>query len=735
LRRRVATICLALGTVAPALAAGRPDPPGRGVVVHAVRVAGSVSLDGVLAEEVYATAPPMTGFIQQVPRAGEPATEKTDAWVMYDDANLYVAARCWESARPGAWIANEMRRDAAQLGQNDTFGVLLDTFHDRRDGVFFFTNALGALGDQHITEERTANGDWNPVWDVKTARFQGGWTVEMRIPFKSLRYRPGTVQTWGIQLRRVVRRLNEWSYITAVPVSAAGRDGSQGILRVSEAATLVGLDAPPGSKNLEIKPYALSRLTTDHTVSPAVREDLDATGGLDVKYGLTQNLTADFTYHTDFAQVEGDEQQVNLTRFSLVFPEKREFFLEGRGTFDFGRSTGGGPAPSVFFSRRIGLENGRQVPILAGGRVTGKVGEYGIGALAIRTDAEADAPPTTFSVVRVKRDILKRSAVGAIFTQRSHSRIGEGANQVAGLDTKLAFHDDASVSGFVAKSATPGLAGRDTSYQALFDYQADRFGLRAQQLDVGRHFNPEVGFLPRTNFSRSFVEGRYSPRPRRVRRVRQLTFEGGVDYTATSDTGALESRQRLFSFESEFDNSDRLEFDVVDLHERIDEPFELDSDLAILPGRYDFRHAELAYTFGRQRRMSGTLLWRQGSFYNGDIAVLELTSGRVQATPQLSLEPTVSINRIALPSAAATSTVVRLRTSYTFTPRMFVSGLSQYNSSTGRVSTNVRLRWEYRPGSELFVVYTDERDARVVAGLPRSAKHGVVVKINRLFRY
>ena len=214
------------------------------VTVHAIKLAGPLELDGRVDEPVYETTPAVTGFVQQVPRQGAPATERTEAWVFFDGSNLYVAARCWDSAPPRGWVANEMRRDATQLNQNDTFGVLLDTFHDRSDGFLFYTNPLGALADQHITDERTSNGDWNPVWSVKTARFEGGWSVEMQIPFKSLRYSPGAAQTWGIQLRRVVRRLNEWSYVTPVPLSAAGRDGSQGIFRVSQAATLVGLEVP-----------------------------------------------------------------------------------------------------------------------------------------------------------------------------------------------------------------------------------------------------------------------------------------------------------------------------------------------------------------------------------------------------------------------------------------------------------------------------------------------------------
>ena len=228
-----------------------------------------------------------------------------------------------------------MRRDTRQLRQNDTFAIILDTFYDRRNAVAFYTNPIGALADFAITNEGNPNSDWNPVWDVRTGRFEDGWTVEMEIPFKSLRYRPGPSQIWGVQLRRNVRRKNEWNYVTPLPISAGSGPG--GIFRVSEAATLVGLDAPSGSKNLEIKPYAIGGLATNLAASPPTRNVGDGTGGLDVKYGVTQNLTADFTLNTDFAQVEVDEQQVNLTRFNLFFPEKREFFLEGRGIFDFAR--------------------------------------------------------------------------------------------------------------------------------------------------------------------------------------------------------------------------------------------------------------------------------------------------------------------------------------------------------------------------------------------------------------
>ncbi len=445
------------------------DGEGR-ATIRAVKLTDAVRLDGQLDEQVYQTVPAITGFIQQAPDEGAPATEKTEAWIMFDERNLYVAGRVWDSAPPSAWVANEMRRDTSQLRQNDTFAVVLDTFYDRRNAVSFYTNPLGALADFALTNEGNPNSDWNPVWDVRTGRFDSGWTVEMEIPFKSLRYRQGPAPLWGVQLRRNVRRKNEWAYITPLPISAGG--GPAGIFRVSDAATLVGLEVPSGSKNLEIKPYGIGGLTTDLNTSPPVSNVGDGDFGVDVKYGITQNLTADFTYNTDFAQVEVDEQQVNLTRFSLFFPEKREFFLEGRGIFDFARGGitggsggalrrggsgggffGGGNAPTLFYTRRIGLERGTIVPILGGGRVTGKVGAFDVGALSIQTDDEAisGAAMTNFTVARVKRDILRRSSIGGLFTNRSVSLAGDGSSRTYGADATFSFYENVNLVGYLAR--------------------------------------------------------------------------------------------------------------------------------------------------------------------------------------------------------------------------------------------------------------------------------------------
>ncbi|MYD72193.1 MAG: carbohydrate binding family 9 domain-containing protein [Acidobacteria bacterium] len=757
---------------APSGVADRPGPPAPPAViardeqaratVRAVRLATGIRLDGVLDEPAYETVPALDDFIQQEPNEGAPASEKTEAWVLFDATNIYISARLWDSAPPSAWVANEMQRDTPQLRENDTFWVAFDTFNDRRNGVAFYTNPLGALGDFQITNEGNPNGDWNPVWDVRTGRFDGGWTVEMEIPFKSVRYRPGPEPVWGIQFRRMVRRKNERSYLTPVPISA----GRRGLFRLSDAAMLVGLELPAAGTNLEIKPYTIGGTTTDVSASPPTAWNGDA--GVDVKYGITQNLTADFTYNTDFAQVEVDEQQVNLTRFSLFFPEKREFFLEGRGIFEFAR--GGGPssrssalrqiggggrssrgignAPTLFYSRQIGLQGGAVVPIVGGGRVTGKVGDFDVGALNIQTghlspgsQGGTSAESTNFAVVRIKRDILRRSAVGGLFTNRSVSVVGEGAgaNRVFGADATLAFYENVSVVGYVARTQTPGFEGRDVSYQGQFMYAGDRYGVTAEHLVVEDNFIPEVGFLRRDNFRRSYLAGRFSPRPASLEAVRQFRLEASYDYILTADTGILETKQAQVGFNTEFETSDRLGMTLADNYEFLVRPFEPGPGVVLPVGGYGFRDVEATYQIGAQRRLTGIVTVRGGEYFNGNIWSVGFSQGRLSVTPELSIEPTVSENWIDTPYGSFHTRLIVSRVIYTFSPRMFFGGLIQYNSATNSVSSNLRLRWEYSPGSELFVVYTEDRDTDPLRPVRFDSfsllrNRGLVVKVNRLFR-
>ena len=746
----------------PGLPIDDPPPPippavvtrdGGRATVRAIRLMTGLRVDGRLDEPVYREVAPVSDFIQQLPDEGAPATERTDAWVMFDDENFYVAGRCWDSAPPSEWAATDRQRDSRTMLNNDLFGFLIDTFYDRRNALLFYANPLGGFVDQQITNEGNPNRDWNPVWDVRTDRFDGGWTIEMVVPFKSLRYRPTRDQVWGIQLRRTVIRKNEWAYLTLIPISAAGFGGRGGVFRVSAAGTLVGLEAPPAGTPLEIKPYAIGGVATDLGARPPKRRDGDGAFGVDLKYGVTENLTADFTYNTDFAQVEVDEQQVNLTRFNLFFPEKREFFLEGRGIFEFARGSfrtarslrresvlGGGAAPTLFYSRRIGLSGSRVVPILGGGRLTGKVGAFDVGALAIRTDDETatSADDTAFTVLRVKRDLLRRSSIGAIVTHRSVSLDGAGTNAAYGADASFSFFDALNLLGYYARTRTTGRAGRDASYQARLDYGGDRYGFELDHLLVERNFAPEVGFLRRDNFRRTSVSARFSPRPQSIESVRQFVLEASLDYFLTADTDRLETRQTQIAFQTELENSDRFGVRLSDSYELLVEPFfPSGGDLAVPVGGYDFRDARLTYILGPQRPLTGGVEVASGGYFGGRLTSVDLARGRIDLSSRLSVEPSLSLNWIDLPAGSFRTDLLRGRVTYTFTPRTFVSGLFQYNSTTRALGTNLRLRWEYSPGSELFVVYTEEQELDPLRPTRSLAlrNRAFVVKVNRLFRF
>jgi hypothetical protein len=731
------------------------DAAGR-ATLRAVRVTEPPKIDGRLDDRVYEDVPAASGFIQHQPLENVPATEQTEVWVLFDRDNLYVSARCWDSAPEGQWVANEMRRDSLAMVQNEHFVVLLDTFYDRRNAILFTVSPIGGRMDGQITDERTWNGDWNPIWDVRTGRFEKGWTVEMVVPFRSLRYRPGQSQIWGVNFQRNVRWKNETSALTSL---SAARGGPGAIFQVHLSATLVDLEVPEGrsSANLEIKPYAISRLKTDRTSAPPISNELKGNLGLDAKYGLTENLTADFTYNTDFAQVEADEQQVNLTRFSLFFPEKREFFLENQGLFQFGGagnlvtsqgagsgsggSSGRGPSsggdipPVLFYSRRIGLQQGIEVPIVAGGRLTGRVGKVSLGVLNIATDEEpvSQARPTNFTVIRVRQDLLRRSSIGAIFTGRSIAQNGVGSNAAYGVDGTFAFFDNLTLNTYWARTRTEGLSREDTSYRGQLDYGGDRYGVQLEHIAVGDHFNPEVGFVRRGDMKRSFALFRFSPRPVSIKSVRKFYWIGSLNYIEDG-RGHLETRDAYGDFAIEFQNSDRLDVELTKSYEFLEAEFPIASGVTIPIGGHEFLNARVAFLLGQQRTLSGTISVEQGTFYDGHKTTIGFRQGRIEVTPQLSMEPSFSINRVILPYGAFTSNVVGSRVTYTMTPLMFVSALVQYNSGSSAASTNLRLRWEYRPGSELFVVYNDERNT-LTRGFPDLKNRAFIVKVNRLLRF
>ena len=697
---------------------------------------GGLRIDGRLDEEIYKTiAPAPFEFIQQEPDAGKPSTERTEFWVFYDDKNIYFCFRLWDS-HPERMIINEMRHDASQdIVQNENISIVIDTFHDHRSGYYFMTNPLGARRDVQFQSETQANGEWNPVWNPKGARFEGGWTSEVAIPFKSIRYPAGTDQTWGFNLRRIIRWKNESTYLTKIPTSI----GASGVYRLQDEATLTGLKVPAAGRTLDAIPYVTARTTTDRVAKPPVNNKGAADVGGDLKVGVTKGVTADFTYNTDFAQVEDDLQQVNLTRFGVFFPEKRTFFLEGQAIFDFGggsSTAAAGDIPTMFFSRQIGLARGTPVPIVGGGRVTGKAGSYLIGALDIQSESAGSIkePSTNFGVVRLRRDILRKSYVGVMATRRAPS--GGRENVLMGADANIAI-GLTTVNAYLARTDTPGRDGSDLSYMARYDYNADRYGLNAQRLVVDKNFNPEMGFLRRTNFRTAALTARFSPRPKRggthFKPFRKFYYTFIGDYT-TDDQGNLQSRGLSAGFNSDLVSGGSFTSSVDKEYEGLLQPFQVASGVRIPVGGYGFTHAQASLTLPPSFRIRGTIRTDLGQFYNGTKRTVSY-AGRIEVTKQFIVEPTVSLNWVNLPAGTFRTHLWQSRVSYTLSPRATLGTLLQFNQATHAFSTNTRLRWEYIPGSDLYVVYTEGRTTAIPDRFAELQNRTFVVKLTKLLRY
>jgi hypothetical protein len=713
---------------------------GSRATLRAVRIASPLKIDGRLDEEVYRTIPSISDFIQQEPDEGAPATEKTEVWLLFDDANFYVVARCWDS-HPERMIATEMRHDGSRIPRNEDLAFGLDTFFDHRNGYNFEQTPIGGMMDAQISNDgATIDSNWNAVLEHGAARFAEGWAVEMRIPFKSLRYKAGPEQLWALQVRRMVRWKNELDYITRVPASV----GERGHMRLSMAPVVVGIEVPPPSKNLDIKPWAISSVSTDRTVTPTILNDGHADWGVDAKYALSRSLLADITYNTDFAQVEADQQQVNLTRFNLNFPEKRDFFLENSGAFTFAGATGGSVGatgqpdntPALFYSRRIGLAGSQAVPIVAGGRVSGRVGQYTLGLLNIESGQtpRANLSNTNFSVVRVRRDVLRRSYIGGLFTNRSVTQEGSGANQAVGVDAGFNLKTNLTMNGFMAWTRTTGRNVSDTSYKGSIDYEGDRYGAWIEHLTVNPNFNPDIGFVRRPDMRREFALFRFSPRPaNRSSAVRKYYFNTWGEYITTTG-GRVQNKTLTGEFAVDFQSSDRATVRFSNFYEYLPVPLVLSPAVRVPVGAYDYRSVLVGYNFGPQRFWFTTnTSLESGSYYDGHKTSAIITTGAVSWPPHLIVEPSYTLNHIELPQGTVNQTLVGPRITYGFTPQAFLSALVQFNGATHTTSANVRLRWEYRPGSELFVVWNEQHDTQR-SGLPLQNR-ALVVKMNHLWRY
>jgi Domain of unknown function (DUF5916) len=719
-------------------------------ILRAVRLPGPFQLDGKLDEPFYASVKGAGGFLQQEPHEGQAATDQTEVWVFFDDKNIYVSARMSETD-PAKRVTTDMRRDSNNLYNNDHIAVMFDTFNDHRNAFGVSSNAQGGMFDWQVTNEQPSQ-NWNGLWEVRTADFAHGWTAEFVVPFRSLRFKEGSTE-WGINFRRMVRWKNELTFLSQVPISW----GRRGLSKVSSVGALVGLQAPQSLRNLDVKPYALGSVATNNRSTPIVTNDGAAEFGVDAKWGITQSIVTDFTYNTDFAQVEDDEAQVNLTRFSVLYPEKRDFFLEGQDVFNFAGAganqgggqqgptavpmVGGGPGgnnvtPIVFFSRRIGLQNGVVIPILGGGRLLGRGNGFQVGAIHMHTEetSSARAPASDFSVLRVNRDILKRSRVGMIATRRGPGASGGDDNYAYGADASINPREELSITSFWSgtSSATGTKASDSQSYRASVIWNADQTGLQLDHLFVGSHFNPEIGFLRRSAFRRSYAQARYSPRPKTWRAVRKMYYEGSYEYYEDPG-GHPESREAQGAYRMELANGDQWAFEYSSQFEALHFPFIVAPGLVVPMGSYNFDQGKLLYTISPQRPLSGTVIFTYGGFYGGTLH--EITwRGRVEFGPRFYAEPTVSLNYFKTPWADGDSNLVSSRLTYTLTPRMFASALVQYQSSTATVSTNARFRWEYQPGSELFVVFSDGRNT-TGPGFPTLDNRSVVVKVTKLFRF
>ena len=701
-------------------------------------------VDGDLGDDAWQRAEIGSSFRQHDPQDGVPATEETEIQVAYTSSTLYVAIHALDS-EPGAIVAREMERDSSQA-RDDSVLILLDTFRDRRNAFAFITNPNGARSDVLVTDEgRDVNREWDGIWEVAARRTSDGWVAELAIPFSTLRFDPSQ-SSWGLNVQRIVSRKSETSHWAGLPRDVGTRAPSpnqerQPVYRVSLAGELRGLEGLRRSRQLNIKPFFVgSRSEEPRSDESDTEEDV----GLDVKWGVTKSLALDLTYNTDFAEVEVDDQRVNLTRFPLFFPEKREFFLENAGIFEFGPAFRDDFDPTllkVFFSRRIGLDSGEEVPIDWGARLTGRVAGWNVGVLGVLTDAVASpdrraVPDSEFTVARVKRNLGDRSTVGAIFTGRDptgRGPSGPGQTSVFGLDFDYKPTRKFDLSGFVAESDTPGASGDETAFGGGFGYRGRELLLSFDVLEVGTDFNPEVGFLLRRDFRR------YSPAFNWLRRIerygiRTWFFRAKADYYERANDGLMETRRLEFSPLGMRTRSEvHWRVSYLSESERLIEPFAIFPGIVIPAGRYEFDSLTLPFFTNQRKPVSFSGVLEVGDFYDGDRKSSRLTL-RVRASRFWRLNTSWAHNDVDLPQGAFETDVFSQGVDVSLSPDLRINALMQYNEANNFVGLNIRFNWIYRPGADLFVVYNENWNAPSF-GSRETSRRQLIVKFTYLFDF
>ena len=694
-------------------------------------------VDGRLDEEVWQSAEVLGNFIQRIPRDGAPASEPTEVRVLYTNEALYVGAWLWDS-EPGRIVDGEAIRNAL-LDDSDAVLFVFDAFADRQNGFVFGTNPSGIEFDGQVTDEGRAgnlgggggggggrfqrgagsgfNTNWDGSWDVATSRDERGWYGEFRIPFSTLRYGPGDVQTWGFNVMRRIRRYNEESYWSPVP-------RQYDLMRVSYAGFLEGLE-PPGSRSVTLIPYVL-RVAERNYVAGDESFRYPGELGVDAKVQVTSSLTLDLTVNTDFAEVEVDEVQLDLTRFSLRFPEKRPFFLENANVFNVaGRGT-------IFNSRRIGIRDGTPVPVRIGGRLSGRAGGFNLGLLHIQTGREGDLLPEqangdAFLVARVARELPNRSGLGIFFGERRGRGLDGDWNRTYASDGQVGIGESLDVRSYIALTETPGRDGPNHYFGLVGSYVTREWQLRAGWRDRAGDFNPEVGVLTRWNFR--YYQGSVVRlvRPDRISWLRELRPLVNYSTFRNLETGFEQTTRVRVESPVEFENGASFSPGFSWVREGVEDPFEIHPGVTVAPGTYDGVATTLLFNTDQSAALSLSGGINAGSFLSGSRRAVTLgASARHGSLASASLQ--VNHNDIRLPEGDFTATVIAGRVGYFPTPRIALQSLFQYSSQLDVWSANVRLGWLGTAGTGLFIVYNDSRGVGLLEGpMARS----LVVKYSR----
>jgi Domain of unknown function (DUF5916)/Carbohydrate family 9 binding domain-like len=677
-------------------------------VAAATRATTPIVVDGVLDEAAWAAAPVLGGFIQARPDRGRPSTFPTQARILYDDRNLYVGVELTDP-EPSRLIIPSLEQDF-ESGNSDIFGITLDTFHDHRNAFMFLVNPKGAVKEaQDFDDSRQENAAWEGIFTVRTRIHEGGWTVEWAIPFTTLRFDPRRdPQDWGMNMMRRIRRLNEESYWAPL-------DQRDRIHKMSKAGTLEGLSGLRAGRNLVVKPYVVtSRAQGGATSAGGAGWSQD--GGIDAKWGLTPRLTLDLTWRTDFSQVEVDQERVNLTRFSLFFPELRDFFTENSGVFSFGditernyRSGSSLSSFTLFHSRRIGLDDqGREVPIVGGGRLTGRAGGFEIGTLDMQTRAALGLPEENFGVLRAKRTVPGVGDFGAILVNRQATDGSGTFNRTYGFEANLAPARFLRVDSYLA-GVRDATVGSDWAGRVWAGWRDPFWDLSASVKRVGEDFVPRVGFVRRHGVREGYATAGVHPHPTAVPWLNEVNPFVEVDYV-TDLGGRLLTRTATASVDVSYRDGGSAGVEVVEDFERLDQHYAFRPDAVVPAGDYSFRTASVSAGTSAGRSLWGTVSLSNGGFYDGRRTTLS-ASGQWRVDYHLSFDFSAERNAVSLPGAGDfAADVYGARATFAASTRLFTSAFVQYNALTEEVVSNVRLDYIHAALSDLFLVYTERRD-------------------------